>query len=234
MKSPFTSKLTKASAVFSAFLGTAVLFSACKNDMEYNGPEVAAMAVVNAYPNTNTLDFFVGGQKVNNTGLAFGQKLGYFQAYEGPKSIDVSYTGTATSLFNKSVNLKPSIYHSLYIVGSTPQTLDYLVIEDDPTAPPANKAKIRFINLSPDAGALNLELVGDTTKFEDRAYKAYTMFKPVDAKKTNFVLRDKSSNAIKASLDTVTLTTGKTYTIWAKGLNAGTDVTKLSIAVTSH
>lgn len=236
MKSLLTfNSMTKKSALFTALLGTAVFFNSCKNDIDTATPAIAALSVVNAYPSNDALSFYIGGQQVNNTGIAFGQHLNYFQAYEGARGMDVSIAGSQTSLFNKSITLKGGIYHSLYITGATAATLDYVLLEDNTSAPAANKAKIRFINLSPDAPALKLELAGDTTAFSNLAFKANTPFKTVNAAKSNFVLKNQQSNQIVASLDSVNLENGKVYSVWAKGLASSTTVpTKISIQVTKH
>lgn len=224
------------STIFTAIAGVAIFFTACKKDFGNNNtPAIAALSVVNAYAGTDALDFYIGSQKVNNTGLAFGQKLDYLQAYEGSRTTDVTLVGSPTSLLSKSINLKGGVYHSLYIIGNTKETMEYLLLEDNDIPPANTKAKIRFINLSPDAASLSLELTGDTTKFDDKAYKAYTSFKPVSAAKVSFVLKDKATNTVKATLNDVTLDNGKTYTIWSKGLaNANTELNKLSIQVTKH
>jgi len=226
---------TKKSSLFVALLGTAVFFNSCKNDIDNSGPAIAALTVVNAYPTTNTLDFYIGSNKVNNTGLAFGQKLSYFEAYAGNTSVNITSTGSLTSIKTKSIVLEGGMYHSLFIIGKTAEDVDYLVLKDNPSAPKENQANIRFVNLSPDAASLSLELVGDTTKFEDKVFKDFTPFKPVTGAKSNFVLKDKASGTVKATLNDVELVKQKTYTIWAKGLETtATDAHKLSIQVTEH
>jgi hypothetical protein len=236
MKSLLTiNRFKKKSALFAALMGTTLFFSACKNDIDTTSPAIAALSVVNAFPNTSPLDFYLGNDKVNNTGIAFGQKINYFQAYEGSRTFNLTFTGSLNSLLTKSIALKGGMYHSLYVVGKTPQDIDYLLVEDNPALPKENQVNIRFINLSPDAGTLSLELVGDTTKFDNKAFKGYTAFKPVAIAKSNFVLKDNATNTVKAKLDTVNLVKGKTYTFWAKGLAASsTDTEKLAIRVTEH
>jgi len=225
---------SKNTALLSALIGSAVFFNSCKNDFDNSGPGIAALSVVNAYPSTTPLDFYMGTQRVNNTGLAFGQKLQYFEAYEGKHAAKVTLSNSTTTLANKTIDLKGGIYHSLYLLGNTTDSLSYLLLTDQPLQPAAGNANVRFINLSPNSPSLSLELTGDTTGFKNKAFKDFTPFKPVKAAKSTFVLRN-ATNATVATRDTVNLQNGRTYTIWAKGLaTGGTDVTKLSIEVTSH
>lgn len=237
MKTSLTlNAFTKKSSLFVALLGAAVFFNSCKNDIDNTTPAIAALTVINAYPTTTPLDFYIGSSRMNNTGIAFGQKLNYFEAYAGNTSVNITATGSLTSIKTKSVTLEGGMYHSLFIIGKTAEDVDYLVLNDTPSAPGENQANIRFVNLSPDAGSLSLELVGDATnKFDDRVFKAATPFIPVTAVKSSFVLRDKASGTVKATLNDVMLAKQKTYTIWAKGLETTTtDAFKLSIQVTEH
>ena len=224
----------KNAAMVTALLGAAVFFNSCKNDIDNTSPGIAALSVVNAYPSTNTLDFYIGTQRVNNTGLAFGGKLKYFKVYEGSHSTKVTLTNSATTLATKNISLKGGFYHSLYLVGNATDSLDYLLLDDQPSQPAEGKAGVRFVNLSPNSTSLSLELTGDTTGFKNKVFKGFTTFKPVTAAKANFVLRD-AANTVVATRDTVNLQNGRVYTIYAKGLaTGGTDATKLSIEVTSH
>ncbi len=229
-------RFKKSTALFATLVGTAVLLNSCKNDINQTTPAIAALTVVNAYPTNTALDFYLGNERVNNTGLAFGEKISYFQAYEGLRTAVVTATGTTTpNLVSKSITLKGGIYHSLYVIGKETADVDFILVEDTLTNPAANKVNIRFANLSPDAPALSLELVGDETSFDDLAYKAFTPFKSVNGVKSKFILREKATDAVKATLEDVELKPGKIYTVWAKGLNTSeSDTNKLTIKVTEH
>ncbi|MBG6233946.1 hypothetical protein IWX76_000501 [Pedobacter sp. CAN_A7] len=225
---------SKNAALVTALIGSAVFFNSCKNDIDNTSPGIAALSIINAYPSTNTLDFYIGGQRLNNTGFAFGGKIDYFTAYEGTHTSKVTLNNSATTLANKSIPLKAGVYHSLYLVGAAADSVQYLLLDDQISQPAAGKAHVRFINLSPNTTDLSLELTGDTTGFKNKAFKGFTNFKPVTAAKSSFVLRN-AANGVVATRDTVNLQNGKIYTIYAKGLaTGGTDATKLSIAVSLH
>jgi hypothetical protein len=229
-------KFRKNITMFAALAGTALFLNSCKNDINQTTPAIAALAVINAYPTeTSTLDFFLGNERVNNTGLAFGGDIKYFNAYEGARTADVTISGNSTKLVSKSITLKGGIYHSLYVIGESAEKADFLLIEDELSNPAANKVHLRFANLSPDAGALELEIENDETVFEDRVYKAFTPFKSVPAVKSKFILKDKATGDVVATKENVDLKQGAIYTVWAKGLaTSESDVTKLSVEVTPH
>lgn len=231
-------KLSKRTSIFAALLGVAAIFGACKNNNydNVNTPAVAVLSVVNAYPNTNPLDFYLGSERVNNTGLSFGQNIQYFRVYEGKREANIAVTGTTTSLLKKTVDIQAGNYYSLYIIGDKTETLDYLLTKDNTDAPAAGKAKIRFINLSPDAPALNLVIDDNATKFENIAYKANTEFKDVTAiDKSTITLKNTAGTEVGIKLSDFKFTAGKVYTVWAKGLlNSTTDANKLTVQVTLH
>ncbi|MCD0489747.1 DUF4397 domain-containing protein [Pedobacter sp. MC2016-14] len=229
----FNTRLTR-TFLLTAAAGIAILFNACKQDDVVYTPTIAALSIVNASPNSPSLDFYIDNQRVNTNGLLFGDKIEYQRAYQGNRNTSVAVTGAQTPLITKTINLVAAQYHSLYIVGNQ-ESLDYVLLKDDETDPAATKAKVRFVNLSPDAPALNLEVVGDATPFTDLAYKAFTPFKDVTPATATLKLTNKTTGALVATLENVELKKGKTYTIWAKGLVTTTvDAQKLSIKVTEH
>lgn len=214
-------------------LGATLSFSSCKTDVPE--PEiVSALAITNASATVPSLDFVIEGTKVNNSALLFGQKVDYVRAYPGSRTADVYATGVAKSLYTAKFDLTAGLYHSLYIL-STGQEVSYLVVKDEFKSPVADKAQLRFANLSSDSPSYNLELEGDTTTFSDRAYKTLTPYKYVKPGIFKVILRNKTTNAIVVSMDNVELKANKYYTIWAKGLvNTDVQEQKIGIKLSQH
>lgn len=214
-------------------LGAVLSFSSCKTDVQE--PEIiSALAVTNASATVPSLDFVIEGTKVNSSALLFGQKVDYVRAYPGSRTADVYATGVAKSLYNGKFDLTAGLYHSLYIL-STGQEVSYLVVKDEFKSPVADKAQLRFANLSSDSPSYNLELEGDTTTFSDRAYKTLTPYKYVKPGIFKVLLRNKTTNAIVVTLENVELKANKYYTIWAKGLvNTEVQEQKIGIKLSQH
>src|SRR5690606_35704991 len=105
------------------------------------------------------------------------------------------------------------------------QTFELIQVTDDLTAPKTDKAKIRFIHLSPDAGKLNL-VTGDTKLAENVSYKSASAFKEVDAKKTSFDIVDPDAKQTLFTVENLELVKGKIYTIWVAGLEETEDAKK--------
>ncbi|RZM24635.1 MAG: DUF4397 domain-containing protein, partial [Pedobacter sp.] len=99
----------------------------------------------------------------------------------------------------------------------------------------AERPKVRFLNMSTDAGPLVLEvqLLGTKTTFAERAYQQVTDYTELTAG-TEYTINlvNKATGANVATTVRATFVKGKLYTIWAKGLSAATlDAQKLSIQV---
>jgi hypothetical protein len=110
------------------------------------------------------------------------------------------------------------------------------LVEDDLTAPAADKANVRFVNMSPDAGNLDLAITGQTTPlFAKTAFKGATKFVAVaPGAELNFQINENTKTDVLAKVEKIKIEKGKIYTIWAKGLKAATDSTKLALGVITN
>ncbi len=218
-----------------AFLGVAAFVQSCKIDNDVPTPDVAALTIVNASPNSNGLDFYIDNQKVNGTAaFNFPLRIPYQRAYSGKRVAKVTTSANPATLISGDLTLLTNEYHSLFIAGKV-EALEFVLIKDDLNYPPAGKTKIRFGNLSPDASPVSLEIVGDTTQFKNQAYKSFTPFKTVKPGKVNLRLKNNATNATLVSMDNVDFLADKVYTIWVKGLNTTTvEAQKLGLHIINH
>ncbi|TCD28656.1 DUF4397 domain-containing protein [Pedobacter psychrodurus] len=216
-------------------LSTATVLYSCKKDDPQPMEPTAAVSVFNAVPDAAPLDFYIDDKKVNAEGLAFGNKLNYVEAFLGKKVVKVTTANAGATLINKQIDLAQSAYYSLFLINQA-QTADALMVKDTFLNKNTEKAQVRFINLSPGAPSYNLEIQGDTTTFNDKAFKAATSFKYVtDKAKVTLLLKDKATGQVLATLADVELKKGFVYTIWSKGLAVTTvDAQKISLKVSAH
>jgi hypothetical protein len=218
-----------------ALIGLTTIFQSCKIDHnDEPQPDISALTIVNASPNSAGLNFFIENQLVNPANFNFPLRIPYQRVYAGTRVAKVTAVGNTATLFSGNIVLEANSYHSLFIVGKVP-TLDFLLIKDDLSFPTSGKSKLRFANLSPDAPALSLEIVGDTTQFANKAFKTFTGFKNVNPGTVTLNLRNTTTNAIVATMPNVQMLADKVYTIWAKGLVTTTvDAEKLGLHVINH
>ncbi|RZJ78950.1 MAG: DUF4397 domain-containing protein, partial [Chryseobacterium sp.] len=177
MKTNYNLKLRN--FLFASGLLLAAVLPSCKLD-DVPNPDVSALTIINASPNSNAIDFYIDSERVNaaDGSFLFPLRIPYQRVIAGTHQVTVRSAGTATSLLTASFNFPTNQYGSLFIAGKA-DALTYLQIKDELTYPTAGKTKVRFINLIPDAPALTLEIVGDPTAFSNKAFKEYTTFENV-------------------------------------------------------
>jgi len=232
---PLFLKKSKLVLNISAVAGAALFFSACKTD-DTPAPGISALAVTYAVPDGVPVNFYLDNQLRNSSPFTFGTKIDYVQVYEGPHNLKTVLPADNSILLEKVESLTPGEYFSLYIVNKK-ANMEYLLVNDKIVAPPSGNATVRFMNLAPDATALDLQIVDETAKFENKAFKAYTDFVnvPEKAKATIKLINRANANAVVAELADVELKAGNIYTIWAKGLLTTTETAQqIAIKVSKH
>jgi len=213
-KSKFTNFLLASSLALVAIL------PACKLD-EVPNPDVSALTVINASPNSTAIDFYIDNERVNaaDGSFIFPLRIPYQRVLAGNHQATVRTAGSAASLLTASLTFPTNQYGSVFIVGKA-DALSFLQTKDDLSYPTTGKTKVRFINLMPDAPALSMEIVGEPTTFSNKAYKDVTNFENVTSGVRTILLKNAATNVTLATLTDYDLKADKIYTIWAKGLIA--------------
>lgn len=222
---------------FMAVFAVAVVFAACSKDRyEVNQP-VAGLSVINAFPSPDSLDFYIDQSRANNRGaLKFNSKIDYLNLFPGNRALTITKRKSNKALATERFDLSSGVGYSIFILDTiNTNAKKYLLTQDDLSAPAADKAKIRFINLSKDAPALSLRINGkDADLFTDKAFYEYTTFTAVDPGES-VTFNIKAGADVKATVPNVKIEKGKIYTIYAKGISTATiDSLKLGAAIYTH
>ena len=198
-------------------------------------PPTALLSFIQASPDEPPLDFFLNSNKVNNNSIYFGNNIDYVSAYAGTRTANFYTAGTANILFSGTISLNPNTAYSLFLANKTTSP-EIVLLTDTINAPAAGNAGLRFINLSPDAPAVDLAIQGGAVLAANKPYKGYTSFMPVQGKTSyTFVVRQAGTTTVLATLPNVTLSDSFVYTIWFGGLVASTNNNdKLSVNIVSN
>ncbi len=213
---------------FNAFLiaSIVVLGTSCSKDKDNDDKTTAKVMVVHASPDAPNVDVYVNGAKSAITNLAFGSNSAYATLNTGNTNFKVAPTGTTNYVIDASANLEANKSYSVWAVNRV-SNISAAVTVDDLTTPATGKAHIRFIHLSPDAPAVDI-LANGGAVFTNRSFADVTTnasvanFTPVDAGTYKLDVRVNGTTTIALSVPGVSLQSGKIYTIYAKGLLAGT------------
>ncbi|WP_159441161.1 DUF4397 domain-containing protein [Pedobacter caeni] len=197
-------------------IGT-ILIQSCSTK-ETPVPEAASLMGVNTSPSPASYDMYINGQKATTSGaLAFGGPTAYLRLNTGENTIKFTVGGSTESVVSKKINTENNKVYSLYLIDKG-ANMDILVANDGVSSLPTTKALIRFINLSPDAPALNLSVKDAETILTGKTYKAVTDFVEIEPKKYTFQIKDKATNPAMAELVDADIKAGGIYTLLSIGL----------------
>ncbi|RZL44598.1 MAG: DUF4397 domain-containing protein [Pedobacter sp.] len=210
------------SKAFIAILTLSVALVACKKD-DPQPQQISGLKVINAFADTLSLDFVVDQTIINSNPFKYNVKSSYLNLYPGTRTIGIAKRKANKFLASQTFSLAQGKGYSFFVLDTlSTNTKKFLLIEDDLSDPAADKAKVRFINLSKDAPALNLGIEGkDTDLFTNKAFYEYTTFSSVDPGES-VTFNIKENTTVKATVPNVKIEKGKIYTIYAKGLKDAT------------
>lgn len=201
------------------------------NNQTYN-PPIALVSFIQASPDEPSLDFTLDNNKVNVNPLDFGNAIGYFQTYAGTRTVTFTNHANSAKIFSDTASFAPNIAYSLFL-ANVPGKPEIVVLKDTISRPADGKTSIRFVNLSPDASAVDLAIQGGSVLIPNRLYKGYSGFIPETGNTNyNFEVRQHGTNTVLATLSNISLNSSYVYTIWLGGLSTplnATDKLRLNI-----
>lgn len=215
----YLKSLAKA-AVFTAALS--VILTACTKDHDnYPVIQPAGVAFIHASVNAPELSIYSNGGKAGIAGFSYNKSTLYLTAQPGTSEIAITKTDSRDVIAKLNVKFKTTKGYTMFVVDSL-QTSVLKFVEDDLTAPVADKAKIRFVNLSADAGSLDFGVKGQTTPlFTKQDFKQVPAFISVDPNDAyTFEIKANGTATVLATSDVIKVEKGKIYTIYARGLKA--------------
>lgn len=207
-----------------ALLSVATFFvQSCSKD-EVPVQEYAFLNITNTSPTLSTFNIYIDQTRINTQGAVdFGGNSGYMPLIPGTHSIKFTTASSTESLITKSINFEVNSVSSLFLIDRG-TNMDFLTIKDELGSLNSTKAFVRFINLSPDAPALNLAVKDGEVIISDKTYKTTSAFIEVEPKSYVLEIKDKATSATKATLESFEFKAGKSYTVIATGLLAPTQI----------
>lgn len=193
-------------------------WASCKKNGDAPTTTTTATQVNLINASNNNINFYLNGTRINNTTTYYpGGTLGYVNILAGLQNYSVKIGGSSVPAFSKSLNFSTDSVYSLYVSGTTEN--DIFKTTDVLVADTSGLAKVRFVNASPDAVALNLKFEGtlNEVKFTDVSYKTTTPYVLVKAGIVDLAIFQSSVPLTPVRRDTVTLSAGGIYTYFGYG-----------------
>jgi len=221
---------------FLLIIGSMLAASCKKNDAGV--PLLASVNVVHAVVNAPVIKVNTTGGQVFYATYADSIKYGAAKAYSLIAGIDAPITIVSTSdttkpLFNAALSTNEGELYSLFLGGQYPQC-DTVWVRDYFSNYADSSVGVRFINLSPNSGAININIKGNTGKLEatNLAYKQITNFTTYAARSTNssyiFEIRDAATSSLLSTF-TLSITRFHNHTLVIRGLKGATGANALGV-----
>jgi hypothetical protein len=211
-----------------AIVVLSILFSACKKDLtsQPNTPAAGLMAF-NLVPDNGPISITLSNNNFTTNPLAYTNYTGAYRGvYVGNRDV-ISYDyNSNTQLAMSNQLFEDSAYYSLFVVGANGNISNVIVKDNfDSLSSTSNQAFVRYINAIPDSTKPMVNVSSDDAQVfnESTPFAMVTNFKPVTPGDINIAVSNGSDiNATR----TITVESGKIYTILLSGLPNATDSSK--------
>jgi hypothetical protein len=227
-------KYSKISSLSMA-LAMSVVFTGCKDDEEVvptptPPTPTAKVLVVHASPDAPGVGLLVDNVLINTSAaLNYPDNTGYLTVNAGTRNIKVNVFDTPTTVIEANLPLVENKNYTVF-AGDVVENITPFVLEDDLTAPAAGKAHVRFVHLSPDAPGVDV-LIDGSVEFENYLFSGYSDFKPFAAGTYGVTVNVTNTSTEALNVGAVTFEEGKIYTVFAKGLLAGSGAQALGAEI---
>jgi CSLREA domain-containing protein len=203
--------------------------------LQTDSASFANVRLVNAIPASGAIDLWTQGITVFQN-IPYTATSAYRQYQGNPLNAQIKTTGGGTILTSTALSLQPDGDHTIIAINSL-ASAETLLLTDDNMLPPWGKSRVRFVNASPDAPAVDVIVLGDSTWFSNVAYRSMASYITPTVNSTasiTFEVRDHNTTNLLLTVPNVNLIDGYVYTLLLSGLNGGSpslELIKLTDAV---
>jgi hypothetical protein len=197
-----------------------VMLAACvdPDDDRIEPVPVGYVSIYNAVPDAPGVDISVDQRQINTGTFDYADYSGYLNFRTGDRTIKFTTPNAANALAEADLEVTAQKAYSVFLINKL-SDVETLVIEDSTGAPGSGKAMIRFIQLSPDAPALNVEYAttSATPWVTNVAFKEASDFMEVDADTYSIKVANASTGESLLDADDVEIQAGGYYTVITRG-----------------
>lgn len=196
---------------------TFLLASGCDlGDDPASASPVSYVSIYQASPNSPDLQISLDKKKII-TAFKYTDHTGYLRFISGKRKLEFGPSDASNVVADTTLTYEVGKAYSIFFVD-TYDKADLMVLSDDVNAPSSGKAKLRFLNLSPDAPEVSLAESGASSDlFSGRAFKETSDFIEIAADTYSLVVKTTDGNETLLSLPNVPLLDGWSYSIIVRG-----------------
>jgi len=203
----------------------ALLFFGCSKDslnINTAPPVVAGVNFIQASPDAPLINVYSNGILVNGLPLSYGSNTEYLTVNAGLDTTAFFNATTKQKIFSVNINFVKSNAYSLFLANKIGQG-EVILLTDTLARPSAGSAGIRFVNVSPDAPAVDLVIKNGATLVSNKSFRGFSSFQSIPGDVTyNLEIHQAGTANVLATLNSVKLSSNYIYTFWLHGLVANT------------
>ncbi|HDX9589789.1 TPA: DUF4397 domain-containing protein [Bacillus pseudomycoides] len=170
--------------------------------------------ILHGSPDSSAVDIVINGQKVVKN-ISFKQYSPYLSLTQGQYRVDIVPAGGETPIFSTLVPIMGNHAYTLAAIGNADK-LQLLTLTDN-TPLPFGQAKIRFVQLSPDAPQVDVSLKDGEKLFEKVSFKQATDYLQVSPGIADIEITATGTKNVILTIPEVKIEANKIYTIVALG-----------------
>lgn len=217
---------------------TVLFFTSCaksldrmdSNDLAW--PASGNVKMVHASPKLAAIDVGFDTDRLNYNFFNYTFYTDYIGVTTGNNVVKIFRQGAPTPLLSKTISFEAKNYYTLFVVD-TLSKLELVTLNDGSlTAFGKDSVKLRFANMSPDAGAVDFYIQGDEKAFASNiSYKNASSF--LSYKVANdmvFIIKPAGQSGVLSTSAKMKLLSGKSYTIMSSGFKNLSDDSKIVLS----
>lgn len=209
-------------------------FTGCTSDDNVLAPLPSGngnLEVVQASPDAPLFDVLVDNVRVI-TNLPFPGASNYLTVRAGSRDVRFNLAGTATTTIGTMVGLESDQFYTLFVTD-TVASIGSLLLRDLLPAASDTAAYVRFVNLVPDAPAVDFTLDDGTVLAANVPFRGVAEFRPYPLTLLNLQVRLAGTSTVLFDSNLAGFALGN-YTVWFKGKMFGTGSQALDLGVIFH
>lgn len=196
-----------------------LVFTGCLDDDSNPAPNypVAFVSLYHGSPDAPALDIEVDNNQINTSEFEYAEYTGYLRFYTGDRNLKFGPFASSSVNIDTTVTFEANKAYSVFVADEFVNG-GVVVLNDNSDPAASGKAKVRVINLSPDAGEVDFMIAAETDNWaSDLAFKEATEFTEIDAGEFDFEVRASDDNELLLSLPNTQLQSRYFYTIVIRG-----------------
>lgn len=222
-----------------AVLTLTILISSCSTNNGTTNPQTGFFLIASVSPDAKPITVAVNGTQVTSN-QPYGAYTRYISATAGAYNFAVYDSGATSPAITNTVDIAVSKAVSYFLIDSA-HKLQAVLTNDAFLIPSGDSSYVRFFNFTPNlpepinvvdsaANAGTGAVLFSSRAFNDQATNpSYVNFN--ELKSGTYTLQIKLVDGTLVTSQSVTLTGGKVYTLFAKGFYGGTGAQALGIGV---